>query len=253
MAEHMQFWSQFATPPAKALKPIEGGRMKGKTAINDQWRIEVMTEVFGPCGVGWKFTTDAKWTVPGIDGQVFAFVDVTLYVKIGGTWSDGLPGTGGDFLIAKESDKMHCDPDAFKKATTDAIGNAMRRLGVGSAVYWNEWTGKNFREHDMTPAPTAGSTGFGAPSDGTPPPAPIPQPKKFAWGTATSAERKGYVLAKIAEVKRMTDYKAAIEKLHDIASKIKAADFSVQDMDEIAKAITTAEADINAEASGSSR
>lgn len=51
-------YAKLATPPVSALKKIEAGRLKGFTDINAQWKIEAMTEVYGLCGVGWKFAVD---------------------------------------------------------------------------------------------------------------------------------------------------------------------------------------------------
>ena len=42
-----------ARPPQEALKTIEFGRLKGKSDINPQWRIEALTETYGLYGVGW--------------------------------------------------------------------------------------------------------------------------------------------------------------------------------------------------------
>ena len=47
--------------PAEAKKTIAGGRLKGYTDINPQWRIEMLTDLFGPCGSGWR--TDRKSVV----------------------------------------------------------------------------------------------------------------------------------------------------------------------------------------------
>ena len=43
------------TVPQSALKVIDFGKLKGKYDISPQWRWEVLTEVYGMCGVGWKF------------------------------------------------------------------------------------------------------------------------------------------------------------------------------------------------------
>ena len=73
MAENMVVWNQVYKPPKEALKPIGAGRLKGKTDINPQWRYQALTEVFGPCGFGWKYEIKRLWLEPGADGQVMAF------------------------------------------------------------------------------------------------------------------------------------------------------------------------------------
>ena len=39
----MEKYNRLATPPADATKAIEAGKLKGKTDINPQWKIEAMT------------------------------------------------------------------------------------------------------------------------------------------------------------------------------------------------------------------
>jgi len=133
----LEIWDKLKVPPDWALKPIAGGSLKGKTDINPQWRYMVMTEQFGPCGVGWKFEKVKQWTEQGDGGQVFAFVDVNLYIKIDGKWSEPIPANGGDMLIEKDKNGLHHNDEAFKMATTDALGTAMKMIGVAASVYTN--------------------------------------------------------------------------------------------------------------------
>lgn len=128
-------WTKLATPPAEALKKIEGGRMSGKTDINPQWRYKAMTEVYGECGVGWSYAIKRVWTEPAWDGQVFAFAEVSVYTKQGDAWSDPIPGIGGSMLIQHEKNGTHSNDEAFKMAVTDALSVALKFLGVASDVY----------------------------------------------------------------------------------------------------------------------
>lgn len=133
--ENMALWDKLRTPPPSALKKIQGGRLKGMSDISPQWRYEIMTEVFGACGMGWSFVIDKLWTEPGSDGQVFAFAQVSVMYKEGEKWSEGIQGVGGSMLIAKEKSGLHCSDEAFKMATTDAIGTALKMIGVAADVY----------------------------------------------------------------------------------------------------------------------
>jgi len=49
---HMKYWDKLHKPPLNVLKPIQAGRLRGKSDINPQWRMQAMTETFGPCGIG---------------------------------------------------------------------------------------------------------------------------------------------------------------------------------------------------------
>lgn len=142
--DKLSWWEALATPDDGALKKIQAGRLKGKSDINPQWRYLAMTRLFGPCGVGWKFEIVRQWTEPGADGEVLAFVNVNVYVRTHyeGAWSDPIPGTGGNTLVVKERSGMHNNDEAFKMATTDALGTAMKMLGVAAEVYMGGFDSK---------------------------------------------------------------------------------------------------------------
>ena len=142
---NLDYWKSFDKPPKEALREIRAGRLSGKTDINPQWRYKAMTEVFGPCGIGWRYTVDRKWTEQGTDGQVFAFADISLYIRVNNEWSEAIPGSGGSMLIAKEKNGLHSNDEAFKMATTDALSVAMKTLGVAAEVYAGNWDGSGYR------------------------------------------------------------------------------------------------------------
>ena len=48
MADNLNLYNKWRTAPENALKPITAGNLKGKSDINPQWRIQVLTETFGP-------------------------------------------------------------------------------------------------------------------------------------------------------------------------------------------------------------
>lgn len=87
---------------------------------------------------------------------------------------------------------------------------------------------------------------FGSPPKPPEQPAPPPQ---FAWGKATSAERKAYVIKRIAEVSMQAgNPQEAMEALKAMSMKLKGGDFSQEDMDAVAQAFVNAENEINQQA-----
>jgi hypothetical protein len=166
----IKIYDKLSKPDPLSLKPITGGRLKGKTDINPQWRYRAMTEMFGLCGIGWKYTIDRQWTEPGANGEVLAFVNISVYVKHDGMWSEAIPGTGGSTLIAKEKESMYNSDEAFKMATTDALSVAMKMLGVASAIYAGQWDGtKYIGQTAPPPAPIEKGTGEYIPTGTTGP------------------------------------------------------------------------------------
>jgi hypothetical protein len=156
MMENMEIWDKVRTPPQTALKEIKGGRMSGKTDISPQWRMQALTEVFGPAGFGWTYEITDKWTEKGPLDQVAGFVNILLFVKMDGEWSRGIPGTGGSMLVTKESSGLHFSDEVFKMATTDAISVAAKALGVASDVYMGVLDSKyQPKQGQAAPAPKA--------------------------------------------------------------------------------------------------
>lgn len=134
--ENMATYNAFAEVPDNAKKTISGGRLKGMTDINPMWRIKMLTERYGPCGTGWKYVITDKQIVSGTDGVICVFMDIDLFVKENGEWSEAIPGTGGSQLVAKESKGLYTNDECFKMALTDAISIACKALGMGADVYW---------------------------------------------------------------------------------------------------------------------
>ena len=132
--------------PPSALKTIGGGRLKGFTDVNPQWRYEAMTKQFGPCGVGWKYEIEKLWLEPGTDGQMVACVCVYLFIKQDGEWGEAIPGIGGSMLISKESGGLHTNDEAYKMAVTDALSTAMKMVGVAADIYAGLWDGRKYKD-----------------------------------------------------------------------------------------------------------
>jgi len=143
--ENMRNWNRLKQPPSWALKQIQAGRLKGKSDISPQWRYQAMTEVYGECGCGWKYTIDALWNEEATEGQKFAFARINLQTKNSdGEWSDPIPGIGGHMLLQKEKAGLHVNDEAYKMAITDALSTAMKMLGVAADVYAGLWDGAKY-------------------------------------------------------------------------------------------------------------
>ena len=146
-------YDKMRRPPVTALREIKGGRLKGKTDINPQWRYEIMDATYGPCGTGWKYEIERVWTEPGPGGQLMCFSQVKVYTKKlptaemhGTEWSDPIPGIGGSMLIEQESSGVHVSDEGYKMATTDALSVALKMLGVGADIYAGLWDGAKYKD-----------------------------------------------------------------------------------------------------------
>ena len=135
---NMMMWRSLQDTPKEAQKEITAGRLKGFTDINPMWRLKKLTELFGPCGIGWKYTIQNAQIVPGANDEMAAFVDILLYYKQGGEWSEGVPGFGGSMFVAKEKNGHHTSDECFKMALSDAIGTACKALGMSADIYFSK-------------------------------------------------------------------------------------------------------------------
>lgn len=146
---NMELYEHFRSVPDWAKKPISGGRMNGKTDISPMWRIQALTEVFGPCGYGWRYEIVSQRLEPA-GKEIKAFVDINLFVKWGENWSEAIPGIGGNtFMDAKG----YVSDECYKMALTDAISVAAKALGVGADVYMGGEQTKYSREPENSPPP----------------------------------------------------------------------------------------------------
>ena len=132
---NMEFWDKVKQPPDHALKIIGGGRLKGMTDIKPIWRMQSLTEEYGPCGIGWKYTIDKLWTELGSENQVFAFATISLFIKSDEVWSDPIPGIGGSMLVTMEKNGLYSNDEGYKMAITDAFSVACKALGIGTNIY----------------------------------------------------------------------------------------------------------------------
>lgn len=156
---NMDLWDKVKQPPAEALKEIAGGRLKGYTDISPQWRYQILTEQFGPCGTGWVYVIKRTWCEPYGD-EVLAFAEILLYIGD----SKPIPGIGGSKLSTKETKGVYVCDEAYKMAVTDALSVACKVLGIGADIY----AGKGSKY------PTSPAQGTKQGAEQTPGPAPAP-------------------------------------------------------------------------------
>lgn len=136
--DNLKIYNKVKEVPANAQKAIQGGRLKGFTDINPMWRIKTLTELFGPCGTGWKTIITNKWIEEGANGEKSAFINIELFYKQENEWSEAVIGTGGSAFVDTQKGSLYMSDECFKMAYTDAISVACKSLGFGANVYWDK-------------------------------------------------------------------------------------------------------------------
>lgn len=135
--DNMRVYEAARSVPQHALKTIKGGRLNGFSDVNPMYRIKRMTEVFGPCGIGWYYEITRQWEETYGD-EVKCFCNVDLYIKDGEGWSKPIPGTGGSSLVSVERSGRYVSDEGHKMALTDALSVAMKSLGIAADIYYSK-------------------------------------------------------------------------------------------------------------------
>lgn len=133
--ENLRHWSALSKTDPKHTKPFQrAGGFKG-TATRPIWTEYRLTEHFGPCGRGWGFD-EPVFTLAPAGEEILVFCTLRCWYAEGeGTKPATLYGVGGDKVLIKQQSGLRADDEAYKKAFTDALGNAFKHLGSGADVH----------------------------------------------------------------------------------------------------------------------
>lgn len=189
---NLRHWSVLGkTDPAHTKSFQRAGGFRG-TATRPIWNEMRLTEHFGPCGVGW-----------GCDEPVFALVpagdELLVYCTLRCWYAEegkqaSLYGVGGDKVLAKNKNGIVSDDEAYKKAFTDALGNAFKHLGVNADVHMglfedSKYVAEMRREFDGETEPAASQSGLTS-IDGSTMPAKVTQVPDPAHATRRANAEK---------------------------------------------------------------
>jgi uncharacterized short protein YbdD (DUF466 family) len=133
VTDNLTIWNALGkTDPAHTKGFNRAGGFKG-TSVKPMWTLKRLTEHFGPAGIGWGVNEPRFELVHSQDGEVLVFCTVSAWH---GKRENVLWGVGGDKAVTKRNDgKTFHDDEAFKKAFTDAVGNAFKTIGVAADIH----------------------------------------------------------------------------------------------------------------------
>lgn len=147
--DNMKYYNIGRKVPIEAQKSFTNGRFSG-TDINPMWRIQMLTEMFGPCGIGWYTEIVNEHMETGVDGEIVCLMDVNLYIRNLETneFSKPIYGTGGNKFVALEKGALRTNDEARKMAYTDAVSICCKSLGIGADVWFKRGQSKyvNFED-----------------------------------------------------------------------------------------------------------
>lgn len=132
-----RFWDRLGKSDPRHTKPITGRGFDG-TALKPMWQNMRMTEVFGPYGLGWGLTEAPVFDTRVFNDSMLVYCTLGLWYVDPETNERSCPvyGVGGDVVAGKRNNgKLFIDDEAYKKAYTDALGNAFKFVGVAADIH----------------------------------------------------------------------------------------------------------------------
>jgi hypothetical protein len=133
--EPLGIYNELKSVPKEFLKEIGAGRLKGMSDIKPQWRIMKLTELFGPCGIGWKVQNVQFEYKEVSNNEIVLNCRLEFLYKWNDVWSEPIPATGGSKLATNESKGLYVSDEAEKMAYTDALSVAGKMIGLASDIY----------------------------------------------------------------------------------------------------------------------
>ena len=135
---NMRFYSRVMSTPKEAQRSFNNGSFSG-TDINPMYRIQRLTELFGPVGFGW-WTQNVRYDfVESPDTkETSVFCELDLYIKDPETGEVSQPiyGIGGNTYIKQWKSGPKASDEAKKMAYTDALGIACKAIGIGHDIWY---------------------------------------------------------------------------------------------------------------------
>ena len=138
LTQNTRFYSRVMVTPKEAQKSFSNGTFSG-TDINPMYRIQRLTELFGPAGFGW-WTKNVTYKFEECEAtkEVHVFCELELYIRDPDTHevSEPIYGIGGNTYLAQRKNGAKASDEAMKMAYTDALGIACKALGIGHDIWY---------------------------------------------------------------------------------------------------------------------
>jgi hypothetical protein len=167
-SKNLSIWTALGKTDPKHTKQFSrAGGFKG-TAIKPIWITQRLTEQFGPCGEGWGFERP-EFQLVNAANEILVYCTVTAWYVHDGK-QHFIYGVGGDKVVTQRQSGSFNDDEAFKKAFTDALGNAFKFVGVGADVHMGLFEDSKYLAEvtaEFHPKPDNPATGERGPRNGS--------------------------------------------------------------------------------------
>ena len=136
--DKMEYWNKLCKSDPKYLKPISFGS-RSFTAIDPQYQIRLMTEVFGPIGIGWGWQSRLE-NVTANNGDITVLAHVDVWIVDRSNYFGSFVGCRKFF----DAVKGRWAEDAPKMAVTDGLTKAISHVGCNADVFLGEMDGNKY-------------------------------------------------------------------------------------------------------------
>jgi len=141
-------WDRVCITPPEKTRPFYTSSNKFLTDVNPMWRVEKLTEVFGPCGYGWGYDIIERWKDTWGTSECCYVMLKLWYMQNGAKFCTG-PQIGG-------TEVKYSPDECWKMSITDALGKCAALLGVAADVYLGTFDTSKYRDKaESTSAQTA--------------------------------------------------------------------------------------------------
>lgn len=142
-----RIWEVLGKTDPKHTKSFKRSGGFSGTAIKPMWANQRMTEFFGPCGTGWG-STEPQFQIVPADKEIMVYCTVGVWYleASSAARSELVYGVGGDKVLKSQSSGLRADDEAFKMAYTDALGNAMKFIGVAADIHMGMFDDSKYRD-----------------------------------------------------------------------------------------------------------
>lgn len=155
MTDKTTIWEALSKSDPDKTKPFNrAGGFRG-TSLKPIWMTLRMTEMFGKCGEGWGMNRPEFQIVPAGD-EILVYCTTALWTA---NKDDIVYGVGGDKVrTIRNNGNAFNDDEAFKKAYTDSLSNAMKQIGMAADIHMglhddDKYVQEMREEFDDSPAP----------------------------------------------------------------------------------------------------
>lgn len=149
MSDNLKIWNAVCKTDPKYTKNFSRSGGFSGTAINAEYIIKRLTELFGPIGHEdtWGYEVTNEELVPGkpfvfnndTHNEVLHHVSIKFWYSVDGKKHEIPTVFGNTVYVGVNKNGPYTDEEASEKSVTDALSKAAKRIGVSADIHLGLW------------------------------------------------------------------------------------------------------------------